>query len=405
MFDDIYYVSQNYERDKYQIFSHLIEVVGGLTKASTKLNDFEQSQRFLAKVFAWFSALLTSVSVGEVEDIVWEKFPRVCPYCTSPRCRCGDFGTKPELQGAVVRDIALRNRARRPRDLFEWQQMFEDIYDQSGRRRGKEANGDAKDTLLMTYGRLVEELGEVSEAMRLQYFYPYNLRNEVADLFAWMCAVANVLPSAFDRGNEPLYLADVAWNEYPNACSSCRNAVCTCRPEPVREAISRAGVYSSEGRDELTGLWTRGKFDADFPRIARGPQGGALALLLIDCDNFKLMNDTTPGKHEQGDAVLREVASVIQDAVPPQALAYRRGGDEFLVVLQGSHVEAAEELVRSIEERVAALEVGDVTGADAVHKLSVSIGHAIGGVDFEENMGLHSAADQAMYQRKQARKL
>jgi diguanylate cyclase (GGDEF)-like protein len=404
MFNDIYYVSQNYERSRFQIFSHLVEVVGGLTQASTKLRDYDKSKQFLAKTFAWYTALLTAASLEDLDQIVWEKFPRICPYCRSAQCRCHEYETKPRIEPSAVRSTALRNTASRPRDLYAWQQMFEDIYDQSGRRRhgGEISVADAQDELLQKFGRLVEELGEVSEALRLAYFYPYHLRNEAADFFAWLCAVANALPGAFGR-SEVLYLADAAWTEYPNLCISCMNAVCTCRPEPVRQAISRAGVYASEGRDELTGLWSRGRFDFDFPRIARAPRGGSVALLLIDCDDFKRFNDETPGGHEQGDALLRAVGEAISATVPHGSLAYRRGGDEFIVLVQGDDAALIEDIAGQIEAAVLELAVADVTGTETTYSLSVSVGVAVGGPDHEANLQLHTEADQDMYRRKRAK--
>ena len=266
MFENIYFLSQNFERDRFRVFSHLVEVTGGLTQASIKLSDYERSQLFLAKVFAWYCALLKAVNLTAIEDVVWAKFPRRCPYCLGEVCTCGSRSAKPELDAAAVRRAALLDVDHTPADLYAWQLMFNRIYAQrSTAANGLETREQARSSLQRYAARFVEELGEVSEAMRLEYFYPEHLRNELADVFAWTCGIANILPLAFGV-REPLFLADLVWGAYPNRCPHCEHGVCTCRLEPVREAISQAGVFSSTGIDSVTGVYTRDRFTAEFNR-------------------------------------------------------------------------------------------------------------------------------------------
>src|SRR4051794_27245785 len=79
MFDNIYFLSQNFERDRYRLFGHLVEVSGGLMQASFKLQELDASRAFLAKVFAWTCALQKGLGYVDIEGIVWAKFPRCCP--------------------------------------------------------------------------------------------------------------------------------------------------------------------------------------------------------------------------------------------------------------------------------------------------------------------------------------
>lgn len=85
-------------------------------------------------------------------------------------------------------------------------------------------------------------------------------------------------------------------------------------------------------RDYLTGLGNRSRLLSDLQReLGRGPEGEqSLALLLIDLDGFKAINDSLG--HHAGDALLREAALRIGDCALAPASAYRLGGDEFAVL-------------------------------------------------------------------------
>ncbi len=85
-------------------------------------------------------------------------------------------------------------------------------------------------------------------------------------------------------------------------------------------------------RDPLTGLPNRAAFEeAVLHEIAGGPRSTPPALVLVDLDRFKLVNDTDG--HLAGDAVLVAVADVLRSNLRPSDVACRLGGDEFAVVL------------------------------------------------------------------------
>lgn len=79
--------------------------------------------------------------------------------------------------------------------------------------------------------------------------------------------------------------------------------------------------------DTLTGLFNRKKLTGDLEEMTLGP--GA-ALMLIDVDHFKRINDEAG--HQEGDRVLAEMGRLIRASMPANALAYRFGGEEFLLL-------------------------------------------------------------------------
>jgi diguanylate cyclase (GGDEF)-like protein len=121
--------------------------------------------------------------------------------------------------------------------------------------------------------------------------------------------------------------------------------------------------------DALTGLGNRRAGEEALVReMSRAQRAGtSLTLLLIDVDHFKRINDEHG--HHTGDHVLRAVASTIAAAARASDLAFRWGGEEFLVLLANAHLRGALECAERIRSHVAALDV------DGLH-VTVSIGAA-----------------------------
>jgi len=125
--------------------------------------------------------------------------------------------------------------------------------------------------------------------------------------------------------------------------------------------------------------------------------GHQLSLLLLDIDNFKDFNDTYG--HLEGDKILVRLGRIIKSCLRKMDTAYRYGGEEFTIILPGTHGEEA----RTVAERLrAAVTAEDFTdGRDPDLGITVSIGVTQYHQE-EEIANFVQRADQAMYQSKQA---
>jgi len=154
--------------------------------------------------------------------------------------------------------------------------------------------------------------------------------------------------------------------------------------------------------DPLTGLGNRRALLEQLPLAQKRAQrtGHALALLFIDLDGFKAVNDTWG--HEAGDRLLAAVARRLGAAVRETDSVFRLAGDEFTVILENlgpdAHtgaVAVADKLVGAVSQPV------DIDGHAAT--VGASIGIAVHGPDGGENAAdLIRAADRRMYEAKQA---
>jgi diguanylate cyclase (GGDEF)-like protein len=154
-------------------------------------------------------------------------------------------------------------------------------------------------------------------------------------------------------------------------------------------------------RDVLTGLGNRRLLDEQLPKLLQqcATEENLLCVLSIDVDHFKNVNDTHG--HSVGDRLLRDVGQLIRSAVREGDLAFRLGGDEFLLLLPGSDWPAGKNLAR----RLVALVDQMAATLKTVPKPGLSVGiicpdnlRQISGAD------LLRLADAAMYQEKSARK-
>jgi diguanylate cyclase (GGDEF)-like protein/PAS domain S-box-containing protein len=151
--------------------------------------------------------------------------------------------------------------------------------------------------------------------------------------------------------------------------------------------------------DPLTGLLNRRGLEAAISRAfaAGSTQRGMLAVLAVDLDHFKEVNDTLG--HEAGDKVLHHVGRVIAATIRRSDLVGRLGGDEFLAVLVG--VGPSQQALQIAEEIIARLRLPiDLQGRSVRIGASIGIAMSLGPED--SPAGLLRRADAAMYASKQA---
>ena len=151
----------------------------------------------------------------------------------------------------------------------------------------------------------------------------------------------------------------------------------------ANEAMLR---YRAE-HDPLTGIVNRGGFE-QLKNMFR-VKGGALGLLIIDVDKFKLINDGYG--HEVGDQVLKKVAGFLKDEFRATDYPARIGGDEFAVILTGMTEEMGAVVMRKIGKINESLLHPD----DGLPQVSLSVGGAFSEQGFTDD--LYKMADAALY--------
>jgi diguanylate cyclase (GGDEF)-like protein len=151
-------------------------------------------------------------------------------------------------------------------------------------------------------------------------------------------------------------------------------------------------------QDALTGLSNRRAFDEALERaIAREDrQQGRFALILMDIDHFKKLNDTYG--HPAGDAALKNTAAGLAHLLRKGDQPARYGGEEFVVILPGTDAAGAAQLAERVRQGV---ESSRLVFDGARLDVTVSLGVAVWPADGREAAALVAAADRALYAAKQ----
>ena len=175
-------------------------------------------------------------------------------------------------------------------------------------------------------------------------------------------------------------------------------AVVVFRDVTKERRLKRALSFQAS-HDALTGLINRREFDSRLQTALQSARDGegTHALLYVDLDQFKVVNDTCG--HTAGDRLLRDVTALLQQQVRSADLIARLGGDEFGVLVQHCSLEQATRIAEQICEAVREYRF-------TWEQNAVSIGASIGVVeivrDSESVASLLSAADIACYAAKDA---
>ncbi len=172
-------------------------------------------------------------------------------------------------------------------------------------------------------------------------------------------------------------------------------------------SLENVGLHETVERqattDELTGLANRRQFQeslaSEVERARRFEQ--PLALVLLDIDDFKSVNDTHG--HQTGDAVLGAIGQVLRASSREIDVAARYGGEELALVLPGTDLDGAFNLSERVRAAIAALEI-PLPGEDTPLRVTASLGVAeLPGTSRDERT-LVAAADEALYAAKAAGK-
>jgi pyrimidine deaminase RibD-like protein/NTP pyrophosphatase (non-canonical NTP hydrolase) len=178
------YWRQNAGRSPAEAFGHLVELIGAISVLETKKNATNiDPKRYIVKAFAWWLTLCGKLQVRSVEEMIWAKFPRACPYCrTAPhRDDCRSSDDTPYWQELK----SLGSQSTKPSSLGGWQRMFRDIYPKT-----------ASSPLGSIFAHLTEELGELAAAVRVFEFAPGMFLDEAPDVLAWILQLQNALDTS-----------------------------------------------------------------------------------------------------------------------------------------------------------------------------------------------------------------
>ncbi|MGL1832215.1 GGDEF domain-containing protein [Rhodocyclaceae bacterium SMB388] len=149
--------------------------------------------------------------------------------------------------------------------------------------------------------------------------------------------------------------------------------------------------------DPLTGLFNRRGMELEMARVFGLSPDGPAAMLVLDIDHFKKINDTYG--HAIGDVVIRKVAETIRSVTPEDSVSVRFGGEEFIVLLSGASPELARSVGENVRQTIEKLRLIRRHDKLAISPFTISVGVAARtGNDTLDT--LFDRADKALYEAK-----
>lgn len=165
----------------------------------------------------------------------------------------------------------------------------------------------------------------------------------------------------------------------------------------VFRRISNPNYKDVYNTDMLTGLKNRNSFEVDINNINAGRSFEGRAVLSIDLNNLKKVNDNFG--HAAGDRYIQGAAEILSEYAIQGSVSYRTGGDEFTVLVENAQQSQLELWIDSLHRLMKELKIG--TG----EWNSFAIGYAIYDVSQDENLiDTYKRADHEMYRDKQIQK-
>ena len=220
------------------------------------------------------------------------------------------------------------------------------------------------------YGLFIEYCSKLSEGKRL-ISAEFRLKDRNND-YIWCQFMGKTI---YDKDNKPLHVIGKMINvDYQK-----------------REMDS---LEYKATRDPLTGVYNREVTIKKIEKYIKGNKSGRYALMFIDFDDFKQVNDNNG--HLVGDRVLTYVITRIKSVFNEGEIIGRIGGDEFSVFI--GHVDNDEAIIRKADKLVEAL---NTTYVDEINNCTINISGSVGIASYPEN-GIHyeqlfQCADKALY--------
>ncbi len=187
---------------------------------------------------------------------------------------------------------------------------------------------------------------------------------------------------------------------FPNWCTIVSNALENCRIRTILEqmvsALDRMWIY-----DTLTGIYNRAGFFklSEYTVNESIREGTPVCVIFLDVDGLKKVNDAYG--HDEGDNLIRGVASVLKEVKRHGEIMMRYGGDEFVLLASGYTEDQAHDCIRRIEMGMNKFN----SLSDKPYKLEASIGYCITVLRNRDELNdLIENADHEMYKNKTARK-
>jgi NTP pyrophosphatase (non-canonical NTP hydrolase) len=257
--DDLYrmtahiYGNQNEERSVSSTFSRLVEACAmNIPKRAPRSGADWAPESALCRAIGWYFVLIAKFRVASVEDLVFRKFPYVCPYCLSCPHKSGTCSPARGLDGELLRERYLSNKGRMPAHLGAWQEMFSEIYPRTNadRNRSRSLLG------------LFKELGELGEAVRVFDRFPRYFSGEAADVFSYIMGLAIEFQLTLGMGSTDFSFEHEYLLRYPGLCPDCGYHTCVCPPIPDT-TVGRLAREVDLGAGEQLFMSDPHRFDRD----------------------------------------------------------------------------------------------------------------------------------------------
>lgn len=163
----------------------------------------------------------------------------------------------------------------------------------------------------------------------------------------------------------------------------------------LRDEIDRLRLLANT--DELTRIFNRRAFDETLSNHFSKEDRTTLALVVLDIDHFKKINDTYG--HAGGDRVLKMVADCLKSSMRQDAFVARTGGEEFAIVLRKTGLQDAKKAAERVRAAIESLELTTKSVNGGALKVTASVGVCMADM-VETPQALYELADQALYRSK-----